>query len=168
MVSSRPQDSCFPEVLRRGVGHLPYTPLPGEQGNVGLAGHRNSFFRPLRQIRPGDMIALRTTQRRISVSSGIDAGWRKGKTAVPAAAVKKRSAIRPRLVMLAFRAGRDGVAPQFGSPRFPQTFVQPRVIQSCERCFVATQTHTTHKEKGQRFRGALAVVRYKCRGLTVR
>lgn len=48
------------QVLRRGVGHLPYTPLPGEFGNVGLAGHRDSFFRPLRQIRPGDMIALHT------------------------------------------------------------------------------------------------------------
>jgi sortase A len=48
------------QVLRRGVGHLPYTPLPGELGNVGLAGHRDSFFRPLRRIRRGDMIALRT------------------------------------------------------------------------------------------------------------
>jgi sortase A len=34
--------------------------MPGESGNVGLAGHRDSFFRPLRQIRTGDMIALRT------------------------------------------------------------------------------------------------------------
>ena len=49
-----------PQVLRRGVGHLPDTPMPGELGNVGLAGHRDSFFRPLRQIRPGDMITLRT------------------------------------------------------------------------------------------------------------
>ncbi|HEY6946636.1 MAG TPA: class D sortase [Candidatus Acidoferrum sp.] len=48
------------QVLRRGVGHLPGTPMPGERGNVGLAGHRDSFFRPLRQIRPGDIIALRT------------------------------------------------------------------------------------------------------------
>ena len=48
------------QVLHRGVGHLPYTPMPGELGNVGLAGHRDSFFRPLRQIRPGDMITLRT------------------------------------------------------------------------------------------------------------
>jgi sortase A len=48
------------QVLRRGVGHLPRTPMPGEWGNVGLAGHRDSFFRPLRQIRPGDIITLRT------------------------------------------------------------------------------------------------------------
>lgn len=48
------------QVLRRGVGHLPNTAMPGELGNIGLAGHRDSFFRPLRQIRPGDIIALRT------------------------------------------------------------------------------------------------------------
>lgn len=48
------------QVLRRGVGHLPDTAMPGELGNIGLAGHRDSFFRPLRQIRPGDMITVRT------------------------------------------------------------------------------------------------------------
>lgn len=51
-----------PQVLRRGVGHLPGTPMPGERGNVGLAGHRDSFFRPLRQIRTGDLITLRTSK----------------------------------------------------------------------------------------------------------
>lgn len=51
-----------PQVLRRGVGHLPNTPVPGERGNVGLAGHRDSFFRPLRQIRTGDLITLRTSK----------------------------------------------------------------------------------------------------------
>lgn len=50
------------QVLRRGVGHLPGTPMPGEWGNVGLAGHRDTFFRPLRQIRPGDVISVRTLQ----------------------------------------------------------------------------------------------------------
>lgn len=49
-----------PQVLRRGVGHLPNTAMPGELGNIGLAGHRDTFFRPLRQIRSGDTITLRT------------------------------------------------------------------------------------------------------------
>lgn len=49
-----------PELLRRGIGHLPETPLPGELGNVALAGHRDTFFRPLRRIRAGDLITLRT------------------------------------------------------------------------------------------------------------
>ena len=48
------------ELLRRGVGHLPETPLPGEWGNIALAGHRDSFFRPLRHIQVGDSITVRT------------------------------------------------------------------------------------------------------------
>jgi sortase A len=47
-----------PELLRRGVGHLPETPMPGEWGNVAIAGHRDTFFRPLRHIRAGDVITL--------------------------------------------------------------------------------------------------------------
>ena len=52
-----------PELLRHAVGHLPETPLPGEPGNVALAGHRDTFFRPLRRIRAGDLITLRTFKR---------------------------------------------------------------------------------------------------------
>lgn len=47
-------------ILRRAVGHVPGTPLPGEGGNVALAGHRDTLFRPLRKIKTGDLIALRT------------------------------------------------------------------------------------------------------------
>jgi sortase A len=36
--------------LHRGVGHIPGTAVPGGLGTVGLAGHRDSFFRPLRRI----------------------------------------------------------------------------------------------------------------------
>ncbi|HKW99743.1 MAG TPA: class D sortase [Bryobacteraceae bacterium] len=46
--------------LRHAVGHLPGTALPGQAGNVVLAGHRDTFFRPLRHIRRGDNITLRT------------------------------------------------------------------------------------------------------------
>ena len=48
------------KALRRAVGHLPETALPGEHGNVVLAGHRDSFFRPLRNIQVGDAITIRT------------------------------------------------------------------------------------------------------------
>ena len=50
-------------LLRRAVGHLPETALPGEAGNVALAGHRDGLFRPLRNVRPGDLITLRTPER---------------------------------------------------------------------------------------------------------
>jgi sortase A len=46
--------------LRRAVGHIPGTALPGGTGNVGLAGHRDTFFRPLRNIQLNDAIELRT------------------------------------------------------------------------------------------------------------
>jgi sortase A len=46
--------------LRRAVGHIPGTSLPGQEGNVALAGHRDTFFRPLRKIRENDEITLTT------------------------------------------------------------------------------------------------------------
>ncbi|MHB8501607.1 MAG: class D sortase [Candidatus Acidiferrales bacterium] len=46
--------------LKLAVGHIPGTALPGEPGNVGIAGHRNTFFRPLRLIHKDDVIALTT------------------------------------------------------------------------------------------------------------
>lgn len=50
-------------ILRQAVGHIPGTALPGRKGNVGLAGHRDTFFRPLRNIQPGDAIELQTGER---------------------------------------------------------------------------------------------------------
>jgi sortase A len=47
-----------PRILRRAVGHLSKTALPGEFGNVALAAHRDTFFHPLREIRPGDIVTL--------------------------------------------------------------------------------------------------------------
>ena len=47
--------------LSRAVGHIPGTALPGKIGNVGLAGHRDTFFRALRNIREDDTIELETT-----------------------------------------------------------------------------------------------------------
>jgi sortase A len=46
--------------LRRAVGHIPGTALPGQSGNVGLAGHRDTFFRPLKDIRIKDEVQLST------------------------------------------------------------------------------------------------------------
>jgi sortase A len=46
--------------LRRAVGHISGTALPGQAGNVGISGHRDTFFRPLRNIRRDDIITLTT------------------------------------------------------------------------------------------------------------
>jgi sortase A len=50
------------KTLRRGVGHIPGTPLPAHGGNLGLAGHRDSFFRALKDIRQNDTIELTTLE----------------------------------------------------------------------------------------------------------
>jgi sortase A len=52
-----------PANLKRAVGHLIKSALPGEWGNVALAGHRDTFFRPLRDIRLGDEIRFKTRER---------------------------------------------------------------------------------------------------------
>ena len=48
------------QTLRLGVGHIKGTALPGEQGNSGIAGHRDTFFRPLKDIRANDEIRIQT------------------------------------------------------------------------------------------------------------
>ena len=47
--------------LNVAIGHLPDTPLPWQQGNSALAGHRDTFFRPLQHIQVGDELHLSTT-----------------------------------------------------------------------------------------------------------
>lgn len=48
--------------LRLGAGHVPWTALPSGHGNVGIAAHRDTFFRPLRNIVPNDRITLETPE----------------------------------------------------------------------------------------------------------
>ena len=49
--------------LRRGVGHLADSAWLGEAGNIALAGHRDTVFRALRNIRVGDRIDVTTKNR---------------------------------------------------------------------------------------------------------
>lgn len=51
-------------VLDRAVGHIEDTALPGMDGNSGIAGHRDGFFRVLKDITPGDAIELETLKER--------------------------------------------------------------------------------------------------------
>jgi sortase A len=53
-------------VLRRAAGHIPSTPLPGQTGNVGIAGHRDTTFRPLRHAQVGDTLRLTTADRELT------------------------------------------------------------------------------------------------------
>jgi sortase A len=48
--------------LRHAVGHIPATAFPGNPGNVALAAHRDTIFRPLRNIRKNDRIIVSTLE----------------------------------------------------------------------------------------------------------
>lgn len=45
--------------LNRGVGRITGTARPGESGNIGIAGHRDSFFRRLKNVKTGDAVQLK-------------------------------------------------------------------------------------------------------------
>ena len=47
-------------ILEQGAGHIPGTALPSASGNIGIAAHRDTYFRPLRTIHANDVIALKT------------------------------------------------------------------------------------------------------------
>jgi len=49
--------------LNRAVGYIPGMSRPGEAGNVGLAGHRDGFFRVLKDVKTADIMELETLDR---------------------------------------------------------------------------------------------------------
>jgi sortase A len=49
--------------LNRGVGWIEGTALPGDEGNIGLAGHRDGYFRGLKDLKLGDAIAVQSIGR---------------------------------------------------------------------------------------------------------
>ena len=52
-----------PSALRAGAGHYPNTPLPGQRGNVAIAGHRTTYGRPFNRVdelKVGDSVILTT------------------------------------------------------------------------------------------------------------
>jgi sortase A len=56
-------EGTTPAALRAGAGHYVETPLPGEAGNVAIAGHRTTYGRPLNrmdELGPGDLVELET------------------------------------------------------------------------------------------------------------
>ena len=53
-------EGAAPKTLQVAAGHIHGTALPGSQGNVGIAAHRDTFFRPLRDLRRNDEILVAT------------------------------------------------------------------------------------------------------------
>jgi sortase A len=59
-ISAIVMEGTTTRILRRAVGHIFGTAFPGQPRNVGISGHRDAFFRPLRSIEPRDIILLTT------------------------------------------------------------------------------------------------------------
>ena len=59
-MSSAVMSGDGPAVLDVAIGHLPDTPMPWEPGNSALAAHRDGLFSPLRNIRVGDEVRVRS------------------------------------------------------------------------------------------------------------
>ncbi len=48
-----------PDDLKKGVGHYSGSYLPGEEGQIVLSGHRDTVFRRLGELKPGDILRVR-------------------------------------------------------------------------------------------------------------
>ena len=59
-LSTKVLEGSDARTLRLGVGHITGTAVPGPYGNVGLAGHRTTYFRSLQRIHIGDVIRYST------------------------------------------------------------------------------------------------------------
>ena len=76
-------EGTTPTALRAGAGHYVDTPLPGEAGNVGIAGHRTTYGRPfnrLNEVTTGDVAELETpfavyTYTAVAAFDGHDNPW---------------------------------------------------------------------------------------------
>ena len=61
-LSAVAQEGVDTRTLRRAVGHIPGTAWPGKRGNAAFAAHRDTFFRPLKGVRPGDEVIVTTPE----------------------------------------------------------------------------------------------------------
>lgn len=59
-ISAIVEEGVDATTLARAVGHIPGTALPGETGNIGIAGHRDTFFQQLKDLKPHDEIDITT------------------------------------------------------------------------------------------------------------
>jgi sortase A len=61
-ISAIVKEGVDDRTLGLAVGHIPSTALPGQTGNVGVAAHRDTLFRNLKDVKPDDEITLTTLE----------------------------------------------------------------------------------------------------------
>ncbi|MBI3264980.1 MAG: class D sortase [Acidobacteria bacterium] len=60
------REGTEPDTLRYAVGHISETALPDSDGNAAIAGHRDTFFRKLKEIRAGDRVVMTMPDRKVT------------------------------------------------------------------------------------------------------
>ena len=123
------------EDLKRGPGHYPDTPLPGQPGNAAIAGHRTTYGAPFNRIDeldPGDEILVTTVQGafRYEVSDQLIVSPKEvavlddfGDNRLTLTACHPKYSARQRIVVVAALVGE--AAPAANAPPGPETGAIP-------------------------------------------
>lgn len=123
------------EDLKRGPGHYPDTPLPGQPGNAAIAGHRTTYGAPFNRIDelvPGDEILITTVQGafRYEVSDQLIVSPKEvavlddfGDNRLTLTACHPKYSARQRIVVVAALVGE--AAPAANAPPGPETGAIP-------------------------------------------
>ncbi len=100
--------------LKEGPGHFPQTPLPGQPGNVALAGHRTTYAAPFNRIdelQPGDEIMFETVQGTFTYEVEAHEG-------APGEAPSGHFIVRPSQVEILDQDGTDKVTLMACNPKY--------------------------------------------------
>ncbi len=109
--------------LKKGPGHYPETPLPGQKGNAAIAGHRTTYGAPFHRVdelEPGDEIIVETVQgrfrylvreQRIVEPTQVEVLADTGRNMLTLTACHPKYSARERIVIIADLAPGETVAP---------------------------------------------------------
>ena len=116
--------------LKKGPGHYPETPLPGQEGNAAIAGHRTTYGAPFHRVDeldPGDEIIVETAQgrflylvreQRIVEPTQVEVLADTGRNTLTLTACHPRYSARERIVIIADMAPGETAFPP-PAPRSP-------------------------------------------------
>lgn len=116
------------EDLKRGPGHYPDTPMPGQPGNAAIAGHRTTYGAPFNRIdelEPGDEILVTTVQgafryevseQQIVSPEQVEVLEDKGDNRLTLTACHPKYSASQRIVVVAQLVGPAAAAPQAAAP----------------------------------------------------
>ncbi|MEO7429594.1 MAG: class E sortase [Acidimicrobiales bacterium] len=130
--------------LKKGPGHYPDTPLPGQEGNAAIAGHRTTYGAPFNRIDElvaGDEILVDTTQgsfryvvseQLIVPPTQVDVLDDKGDDRLTLTACHPKYSARQRIVVVALLAADEVALPRPAPPSTNTPTPAPRALESID------------------------------------